>query len=250
MKLACRQRILAIALMYWAGLSNAQVEPQTLVPASTEAGAQVSASDLLGAISGPEATQALRESLQRGARTAIAELGRENGFFGDPKRKIGLPKNFAKADSILRGMGHGKKVDDLILAMNRAAEAASPKAEALVLDAVQKMTIDDAKAILTGGDNAATEYFRKTTEQQLAETLMPVIKSVTKNSEFVRAYGKLAGILAKFGIKSEQDTVERYVNKKALEGIYSRIGEEERHLRANPSQYAGSLLGKVFGLLK
>jgi hypothetical protein len=80
--------------------------------------------------------------------------------------------------------------------------------------------------------------------------LMPVIKSATANSDFVRAYSKLAGVLSKYGIKSEQDSVERYVNKKTLEGIYSRIGEEERHLRANPAQYAGTVLGKVFSLLK
>jgi hypothetical protein len=264
MNLTYRQRFLALGLLPWlgfcAGLVHAEIESKDLVPvqilapASTEAHAQANpqanAHDLLTAISGPEATQALRESLQRGARTALAALGRENGFFADPKRKIGLPKNFAKAESVLRSLGQGKKVDDLILAMNRAAEAASPKAEALVLDAVRKMTIDDAKTILTGGDNAATDYFRKTTEPQLAEMLMPVIKSATANSDFVRAYSKLAGVLSKYGIKSEQDSVERYVNKKTLEGIYSRIGEEERHLRANPAQYAGTVLGKVFSLLK
>jgi hypothetical protein len=234
-----RRRFLhAFAVLPWLGL------------AGTQAHAQTSANDLLSAISGPEAVQALRDSLEQGARNAIAKLGKENGYFADPKRKIGLPKNFAKAERILRSLGHGKKVDDLVLAMNRAAETAAPKAQGLVLEAVQKMTVNDAKSILIGGDSAATDYFRKTTESQLAETLMPVVKSVTEKSDLVRSYNTLAGTLAKFGIKSEQGTVESYVNKKALDGIYSRIGEEERSLRANPAQYAGSLLGKVFGLLK
>jgi hypothetical protein len=217
---------------------------------STQANAQTSATDLLKSISGPEAVQALRDSLEQGARNAIASLGRENGYFANPKLKIGLPKNFTKADRFLRSLGHGKKIDDLILAMNRAAEAAAPQAQGLVLDAVHKMTVNDAKAILTGGDNAATDYFRKATESQLAETLLPVVKSVTEKSDLARSYNALAGTLAKFGVNSEQGTIESYVNKKALNGIYVRIGEEERSLRANPTQYTGSLLGKVFGLLK
>ena len=234
-----RRRFLQVfALLPWVGL------------ASTQAHAQTSAKDLLSAISGPEAVQALRESLEQGARNAIAKLGKEDGYFADPKLKIGLPKNFAKAERILRSLGHGQKVDDLVLAMNRAAETAAPKAQDLVLDAVQKMTVNDAKSILTGGDNAATDYFRKTTERQLAAELMPVVKSATEKSDFARSYNELAGTLAQFGIKSEQGTVESYVNKKALDGIYSCIGEEERNLRNNPTQYAGSLLGKVFGLLK
>ncbi len=229
-----RQLVQALVLLPWAGWARAEI----------------GASDLLAAISGPEATQALRDSLDRGARNAIASLGRENGYFNDPKLKIGLPKNFAKAERFLRGMGYGKKVDDLVLAMNRAAETAAPKAKDLVIESIRSMSVDDAKSILTGGDNAATEYFRRTTEGQLAEALMPVVKSVTEKSDLARAYNSLAGTLSRFGVKSDQSSVEKYVNKKALDGIYTRIGEEERSLRANPTQYAGSLLGKVFGLMK
>jgi len=229
-----RKLVLALALLPWAGLSHAQ--PST--------------SELLAAVSGSEATQALRESLEQGARKAISTLGRENGFFGDPKLKIGLPKNFTRAEKFLRGIGQGKKIDDLVLAMNRAAESATPKAQELLIESIRKMSVSDAKTILTGGDNAATEYFRKSTEIHLTETLMPVVRSVTEKSDFVRAYNGLAGKLEKYGVNSDQQTVERYVNKKALDGIYFRIGEEERNLRANPTQYAGSLLGKVFGLIK
>jgi hypothetical protein len=229
-----RHFVLAFALLPWAGFARAQA----------------SVSDLLAAISGPEATQALRESLEQGARKAITTLGRENGFLGDPSVKIGLPKNFARAEKFLRSVGYGQKIDDLVLAMNRAAETATPKAQELLLESIRKMSISDAKAVLTGGDNAATEYFRKSTEVQLTETLMPVVRSVTEKSDFVRAYNGLAGKLVKYGVKSDQQTVERYVNKKALDGIYFRIGEEERSLRANPTRYAGGLLGKVFGLMK
>ena len=234
MNLTRRNIVRALVLLPWVGVAQAER----------------SASDLLASVSGPEATQALRESLEQGARQAITTLGRENGFLGDPNVKIELPKNFTRAEKFLRGVGYGQKIDDLILAMNRAAETATPKAQELLLESIRKMSISDAKAVLTGGDNAATEYFRTSTETKLTETLMPVVRSVIEKSDFARAYNGLAGKLSKFGVKSDQQTVERYVNKKALDGIYFRIGEEERRLRANPTRYAGSLLGKVFGLLK
>lgn len=228
---ACRRHLLqALALLPWVSLAQA--------------------GDLLAAVSGQDAVQALRDSLETGARKAIARLGRENGFFGDAKVKIGLPKNFSRAEGFLRSLGFGNKVDDLVLAMNRAAETATPQTQALLIDSIRQMRISDAKAVLTGGDQAATDYFRRTTESRLTETLMPVIKSVTEQSDLTRAYKSLAGTLARYGVKSDLNTVENYVNKKALDGIYYRIGEEERSLRADPSQYAGSLIGNVFGNLQ
>lgn len=205
----------------------------------------------LEGITGKEAAQALRESLEKGARAALVRLGREDGYFSNPKVKIGLPKNFAKGERILRSLGQGKKVDDLVLAMNRAAETAAPLAQDLVLDAVRKMTVEDAKSILTGGDDAATTYFRKATETQLSERLLPVIKSVTEGSDLARSYNAVSDKLIRFaGVKSELSTVENYVNKKALDGIYALIAEEERAIRADPARYAGGLVSKVFQLLK
>jgi hypothetical protein len=205
----------------------------------------------LASISSEEAVQALRDSLEQGANVALARLGRENGYFANPKVKIGLPRNFTKADRILRSLGQGAKVDDLILAMNRAAEAAAPQARELVVDAVRNMSVQDAKDILTGGDGAATAYFRRATEAQLTEKLLPVIKSVTEKSDLARAYDAMAGTLvALAGIQSDLSTVENYVNRRALGGIYALVAEEERAIRANPAQYAGSVLGKVFGMLQ
>jgi hypothetical protein len=237
-KVQRRYFLLVLALLSWVGNAAAQNLGNYLGNGS------------FSSISVPEATQALRDSLEVGARKAIAQLGRENGYFGDPKLKIGLPKNFTRAERYLRGLGHGQKVDDLILSMNRAAETAAPQAQGLLFDAVRKMTLDDAKGILAGGDTAVTDYFRQSTEKELAETLMPVIKSVTQESDLARSYNNLNAVLKRFGVKSELETVERYVNTKALEGIYLRIGEEERGIRADPAKYAGSLVGKVFGTLK
>ena len=204
----------------------------------------------LDAITASEAAQALRESLTRGAEAAITRLGRENGYFGNAKIKIGLPKKYDRADKLLRALGQGKKVDDLVLAMNRAAEQAVPKAQPLVLEAIKRMTLEDAKAILKGGDDAATQYFRTQTEAPLAEAMLPVIKSVTEQSGLARAYNTLARKLVQLaGLQSERATVEDYVNKQAISGLYALVAEEERALRADPSRYAGGLIGKVFGLI-
>lgn len=206
---------------------------------------------VLDGISGAEATQALRESLAQSARAALSRLGRENGYFANPHAKIELPKNFRKAERILRALGQGQRVDDLVLSMNRAAEMAVPQAEKRVLEAVHKMSVQDAKAILMGGDQSVTVYFRQATETQLAAELMPAIKGVAVRSGLTRAYDAMATKLDQLaGIKSEQATVEDYVNKKALEGIYNTVGMEERALRANPVQYAGGFTGKVFSMIK
>jgi len=205
----------------------------------------------LDGITAGEAGQALRDSLAAATRAALAKLGKENGYFANPQAKIGLPNNFRKAERILRALGQGQKVDDLVLAMNRAAELAVPKMEKQVIDAAKRLSVPDAKGVLTGGDQSATAYFRQATETQLSAELIPAIKGVAEHSGLTRAYNTLSTKLVQLaGIKSEQATVENYVSKKALEGIYTMIGAEERTLRANPSQYAGGLIGKVFGLIK
>ena len=206
---------------------------------------------VLDGLSGGEAAQAVRESLEHGARAALAKLGAKNGYFANPRVRIGLPRNFARSERILRGLGLGRQVDDLVLAMNRAAEEAMPQARELVLEAVRTMNVQDAPRILTGGDDAATRYFRQATQAQLGEKLMPALRSVTEQSGLARAYNALAASLMSIaGLRSELSSVERYVNDKALDGLYAQIAEEERDLRRNPGKVAGSLLGKVFGLLQ
>lgn len=202
-------------------------------------------------ITAREAGQALRDGLAQGARAALAKLGREDGYLGNPQVRIGLPKNFAKAEQVLRMLGQGRKVDDLVLAVNRAAEAAAPKAEPLLVEAVKNLSLDDAKGILKGGDGAATAYFRKATEARLTEQLLPVIQSVTEQSDLARAYDALAAKLMQLaGIKSELSTVQAYVTRKALDGIYKMLAAEEHALRADPTRYAEGVVEKVFGLLR
>ena len=204
----------------------------------------------LDGVNSAEATQALRDSLTQAAQAALGRLGRKDGYFANAQVKIGLPRNFRKAERILRLLGQGQQVDDLVLAMNRAAEMAAPAAERLVLSAVKQMEVQDGRPILSASDHAATDYFRKATESRLAGRLLPAIREVAEPSGLTRAYEALAATLVRLaGIKSEQATVEDYVSKKALAGIYAMMAIEEHALRGNAAHHADNVAGEVFSLI-
>jgi hypothetical protein len=173
-----------------------------------------------------EGEQALREGLERSTRNAILQLSRENGYFADAKLKIGLPKKMAKADRILRSLGYEQKVDDLILAMNRAAEMAIGQALEPLLNAIDNLSftqINEGRE-----DRIVPAFFRLSTEKQLSETMLPIIQSTRQTSGLTQAYSNLANTLARYGIKSELIKVEQYVNTQAINGLYLRIEDQER----------------------
>lgn len=192
----------------------------------------------------------LKEALSKGAEAAVAQLGKENGFWSDPKLRIPLPDNLKKVSKLMKTLGMGKQVDALELGMNRAAEAAVPEAKTLLVGAVKSMSLDDAKGILTGGDTAATDFFRKKTEAQLTDKFLPIVKGTTDKVGLAQTYNNYAGAAARFGaIKSDQASVENYVTKQGLDRLYKVIGEKEKAFRANPMQSGSSLIKKVFGAL-
>lgn len=198
-----------------------------------------------------EIINGLKEALSKGTTAAVASLGKEDGYFGNEKVKIPLPPEIARAEKTLRMFGGGKQADELVLTMNRAAEAAVPEAKALFLDAIRKMTFDDAKGILNGGDNAATLYFRGKTESSLREKFQPVVTRMTEKVGLARAYNNVAGKASKFGlIKMEYANIEEYVTQKALDGLFLMVGEEEQAIRKDPASYGSTLLKKVFGFLR
>jgi hypothetical protein len=193
----------------------------------------------------------LKEALTTGASAAVALLGKQDGFLGNPAVRIPLPPNLVKAEKYMRKLGQGERADELIVAMNRAAEAAVPEAKTLLVDAVKKMTVTDAKSILTGGDDATTQFFKRTTKDPLAKKFLPIVKQATDRVGLVQTYNNFVGTAAKFGLlKHDQSTIEAYVADKALDGLYLMIAEEERAIRRNPVSYGGKLLGKVFGALQ
>ncbi|NMF97010.1 DUF4197 domain-containing protein [Aromatoleum toluolicum] len=204
----------------------------------------------LGNITDSEASGGLREALTQGAGRAVEMLGRKDGFLANKKVKIPLPDGLAQVEPVMRMAGRGKDFDKLVTAMNRAAEAAVPEAKTLLVDAVRQMSVEDARGILTGGDDAATRYFKSKTQARLAEKFLPVVKQSTDRLALAEQYNKLAGQAASFGlVKGEDAQIEGYVTRKALDGLYLMIGEEERAIRRNPVQAAGSLAQKVFGML-
>jgi Asp/Glu/hydantoin racemase len=148
-------------------------------------------------------------------------------------------------------MGMRRQADELVVAMNRAAEAAAPEAKALLVDAVKKMSVQDAKGVLTGGDTAATEYFRRTTQAQLTSRFLPIVKKATDRAGLAQQYNSIAGKGAALGlVEEDQATVERYVTAKALDGLYLMIAEQEKAFRQNPLGASSDIVKKVFGALR
>ena len=205
----------------------------------------------LDAISAEESGGALRQALSQGAVAAVSSLGRSDGFLGNPKVRIPLPENLQKAEKLMRKLGMGKYADELILSMNRAAEAAVPEAKELLLNAVKQMTLQDAKGILTGGDDSVTQYFKRTTSEPLTEKFLPIVRQATEQVDLAQKYNRYAKQGAKLGLIDKKDaSLEGYVTQKALDGLFLMIAEEERAIRQNPLGQASSLLQKVFGALK
>lgn len=204
----------------------------------------------LADLSGKDATTGLKEALTQGAGKAVSLLGKTDGFLGNPKVKIPLPESVQKVEGVMRKFGMSKQADELLTTMNRAAEAAVPEAKTLLVNAIKTMSVEDAKGILTGGEDSATQYFRRTTSGPLAERFKPIVQKAITKVKLAEKYDQIAGKAAKFGLVREEDAhLQDYVTQKALDGLYLMIAEEEKAIRKNPAEAAGKLAKKVFGLL-
>lgn len=205
----------------------------------------------LDSLTNTEASGGLKQALADGSAAAVAQLGSENGFLLNPKVKIPLPPALQKIEAALRYTGMRKQADELVTAMNRAAEAAMPEAKTLLLNAVKSMSVQDAKGILTGGDTAATDYFRRTTHADLAERFRPIIKKATDRVGLADQYNNLAGQASQLGlIREQQATIDGYVTQKALDGLYLMIAEQEKTFRQNPLAASSDIVKRVFGSLR
>jgi hypothetical protein len=201
-------------------------------------------------ITNREAINALKSALDRGARAAVAQLGRENGFLGDARVKIPLPESLRRAEKNMRRFGMGKYADELIVTLNRAAEAAVPEAKQLFIDALRQMSVHDAKGILTGGETAGTEYFRRVTAGELAKRFLPIVQRATARVGLAQKYNQYAARGVRVGLVDAQDAnLDDYVTRKALDGLFFMVAEEERKIRKDPVGAASSLIRKVFGAL-
>lgn len=205
------------------------------------------ASSTLDSLTSHDASSGLRAALSQGIDTAVAQLGVPNGFLNDPKVAIPLPPALEKADRALRMVGMGGEADKLKVGMNHAAEEAVADAKPIFKAALQKMTVEDAKGILTGGEDAGTQYFRRATSTQLTTKFKPTIARETAKLQLAPLYDKYAGKAAELGLVKTQDAnLNDYVTSRALDGLFSRIADEEHAIRKDPLGQANSLIKKVF----
>lgn len=204
----------------------------------------------LADLSNKDAVAGLKEALSKGAQVAVQRLGGENGFFGNDKVKIPLPDSLKKVEGLMRSFGMGRQADELVLRMNRAAEAAVPQAKALLADSVKSMTVADAKGILTGGDDAATQYFRRTTSEPLQKKFLPIVVKAMERVKLAEKYNEFVDRGARFGLVSGEDAkLENYITRKSLDGLYLVIAEEEKKIRQDPVGSASAIIRKVFGAI-
>jgi len=229
-------------------LNNAlpqQAAPQTTAPAAAPSG------NPLAGISNKDQIGSLKQALDQGVQTAVASLSKPDGYLGNPKVRIPLPDNLQKLDNGLRKLGMGKYADELNVSMNRAAEAAVPEARALLVGAVKNMSVTDAKNILMGGDDSATQYFRKNTEASLSGKFQPIVVNAMQKVQLAQKYDQFAGKGAQLGlVDGKNANLENYVTQKALDGLFVMMAEQEKAIRANPLEATSSLVKKVFSAIK
>jgi hypothetical protein len=214
------------------------------------AGAGLAASPAFDALSSKDAAGGLRDALAKGIDVAVSQLGAPNGFLNDPKVTIPLPSALEKAQRAMKTIGMGGKGDELKATMNHAAESAVSQAKPIFKQALQHMSVADAKGILTGGDGAATAYFRHATDVQLTAKFKPIVAGATAKLGLAEKYNQYAGKASQLGLVPTQDAnLDDYVTAKALDGLFIQIAEEEHQIRKDPLGQASSLIKKVFGSL-
>ena len=189
----------------------------------------------------------LREALQVGTGNAVQLTGRPDGYFRNEAIKILMPARLRTIEKGLRTAGYGRQVDDFILSMNRAAEHAASLARDIFWNAIRQLTFDDARHILSGGDSAATEYFRRKTSDELTVAFRPVVEQSMNEVGATRRYQDLTRRAQSVPFVHIQTLdIGAYVVAKALDGLFHVLSEEEKKIRTDPAARVTSLLKEVF----
>lgn len=205
----------------------------------------------LGDLTNADATAGIKTALQQGALAAVSLLGKPDGFLGNEKVRIPLPGYLEDAGKLLSQLGQGKRVDELVTAMNRGAEQAIPMAKNLLVSTVKSMSVTDAKNILSGGDNSVTQFFADKTRAPLGTQFLPIVNKATERVGLAEKYNNLASKAVGLGlVKKEDSNIQQYVTGKSLDALYLVIGDEEKKIRQDPVGTGSSILKKVFGVLK
>ena len=199
-------------------------------------------------LSNDKITAGLKEALKVSTTKAVAATGKRDGFLKNEAIKILLPDKLRNASRGLRLVGMGPQIDELEVGMNRAAEQATPLAKQIFLNALMKMSIDDARQILSGGDTAATEYFRGASSEELTTAFKPIVHRSLQNVGVVRQYGQIMqNSMAAPLLQNQKFDLDTYVVGKTLDGLFYMLGQEEKQIRNNPAARTTSILREVFG---
>ncbi|WP_372590771.1 DUF4197 domain-containing protein [Guyparkeria sp.] len=195
-----------------------------------------------------EMDQGIRDALAKGVQVAVQQLGQRGGFLNDPQVRIPLPGNLQKVEGVLRSLRQDALADEFVQTMNHAAEQAVPEATDVFLGAIRGMSVEDASGIVTGPNDAATQYLRRSSTDELTNRFRPIVESATDRAGVTVAYKQMmdrAGPMAQM-IAGETD-LDGYITDKALDGLFLKIAEQERLIRADPAARTTDLLKKVFG---
>jgi hypothetical protein len=195
-------------------------------------------------------TAGLKEALRISTGKAVASTGRPDGFLKNAAIKILLPPKLQTAGKTMRLLGMGAQVDDLEVGMNRAAEQAAPQAKQIFLNALTRMTFSDARGIITGGDTAATDYFKRQSTEELTTAFTPIVHQAMLKVGVVRQYNALMQNPALSRLASNENfNLDDYVVGKTLDGLFYELGQEEKRIRKDPAAQTTQLLKDVFGRL-
>ena len=262
METRIRKTALALIVAACLGTSCAHAGTRETLRDVLEAagGSEAARNAATGALSESEMTAGLKEALARGVETAIETLGRTDGFLGDALVRIPVPEKVSLVEQAARRLGQGQYADQFVASMNRAAERAVPEAADILGNAIRAMSVEDAARIVGGPEDAATRYFRATSESTLTARFLPIVRDATESVGVTAAYksltdragGTLGGIAAAAGLAGMGGTgqeldLDRYVTDKALDGLFTYIALEEKRIRENPMARTSDLLKRVFG---
>ena len=243
-----KRRMFILASMQASGIALAQMPDldkliKSVPKTPGAAGAAAGSSDVKTDVAG------IKEALAIGTEKAVNSLSKADGYFGNKAVKILMPKNIQKVAEMARMAGYEKQVDEFVLSMNRAAEAAVPVAAKIFGDAIRGMTVDDVRGILTGGDTAATDFFSRKTRDKLYAAFKPVVAKKVGEVGATRAYTDMMGRFEKVPMMGGRQSLDLddYVTNKSLDGLFRMVGEEEKKIRTNPAARTTDLLRTVFG---
>ena len=240
--------------------TTTQKTTDTIAPSATNTNPNISDSTV---------SNGLKEALKTGVNFAVTQLGTNNGYLNNTAVKIPLPDNLAKAETLLRSAGGDKMADDLINSMNTAASKAAPQTAEIFMNAIDKMSLADAQGILSGGNEAATNYFKANTTDSLKKLISPIVQETMKENNVASYYDTInnvykssakglvenSGIMSmakNFGVDSyiptsSDESLDSYITTKTIDGLFTIIGQKEAAIRANPVEQTTSILKQVFG---